>query len=477
MKILFCASECYPFAKSGGLADVAYALPKALAEKAEVTLMLPWYRFMALQEASLSLAGRDRIEMGSEAHEVEYWEGRLGKIRTLFVKTPPIYESRTLYKEARNDLRFALFSHTIAAYADRHKFDIVHLNDWHTALSALFCKERNFSGAIVFTIHNLAFQGIFPARRMEDLGIDRRHFHMEALEFYGKINFLKAGIAFCDALTTVSPTYAREILTPEFGCGLEGFLRKHRRKLVGILNGIDTEQFNPRKDPALECTLEEEISRFKACNKEAFLKESTALPLFVYIGRLTQQKGIDLLAALCDTLSNAPLVFAFLGEGERKWEDALTKMAHKAPNLLYRGGYDEKYARLMYAAADFLVMPSRFEPCGLNQMIAMRYGAIPIVTRTGGLADTVHEREGRCGRGIVFSEASETAILEAIEAALRLYGKKSLLSKIRAFDMACDFSFERAADAYLSLYRELLIAHGGENLDIMKKSFAKGERE
>ncbi|OQX72673.1 MAG: hypothetical protein B6D59_07850 [Campylobacteraceae bacterium 4484_4] len=455
LKILFCASECYPFAKSGGLADVAYALPKALAKKEDVTLMLPWYRFMDLGGLDLKLSFKTRIELGEKGYEVAYREGSFEKIRVVFVKTPPLYESRTLYDEPQNDLRFALFSKAIADFVQKERFDILHLNDWHTALAALWVKERPLDLKVVFTIHNLAFQGIFPAGRLEKLGIDRRYFDMEWLEYYGQINFMKAGIAFCDALTTVSPTYAREILTPEFGCGLEGYLQKYRHKLSGILNGIDTRTFDPRKDPLIACSMKRKIVTFKACNKRVFLKQKTDLPLFVYIGRLTEQKGIDLLLSLAEKLAGSPLIFAFLGEGDETMQKALRQIAGGAPNLLCNLGYDEKRARQMYAAADFLVMPSRFEPCGLNQMIAMRYAAVPVVHRTGGLADTVHTKSGRCGRGIVFEKMSKEALWEAIEAALGLYRHKERLEKIRAFDMACDFSFEKPAKAYLRLYARL----------------------
>ena len=457
MKILFCASEAYPFAKSGGLADVAYALPKALSATAEVTLILPWYRFMKLPVKPV-LIWEKRVTSGGVEYPLSFWKLTFEGLEVLLVKTDLLYERDTLYGGTEgyrdNDLRFMIFSRAITAYAKENFFDILHLNDWHTALAALFAKEENLPGKVVFTIHNLSFQGIFERDRLEVLGIAPDYFQMELLEFYGKINFLKAGIAFCDALTTVSPTYAKEIQTPEFGCGLDGFLRKHSDKLSGILNGIDTSVFDPKNDPMLACTLKRKITTWKACNKKDFWGKKSPLPLFVFIGRLTEQKGIDLLTSLHEELAGMPLLFAFLGEGDETIVKALETMGeHK--NISYMKGYDEALAHQMYAAADFLVMPSRFEPCGLNQMIAMRYGTVPVVHKTGGLADTVHSRGKKCGRGIVFTANEKNSLLKAIEKALLLYADKEKLEEVNHFNMRCNFSFEASAKKYIRLYRQL----------------------
>ena len=463
MKVLFCASEAWPFAKSGGLADVAHALPKALSKHADVTLMVPWYRFMDLPLASLERMTETTLSFGGVSYDVTFYRHvqREKNAEVLFVYSEILSERETLYGPsgsgyADNDLRFALFSRAIVWYAQYAAFDILHLNDWHTALAALFAKERQIGAKVVFTIHNLAFQGIFDHARLELLGIDPRRFQMEALEFYGRINFMKAGIAFCDALTTVSPTYAQEILTPEFGCGLEGFLRKHSDKLRGILNGIDTHFFDPVHDRLLACGYQGDLAAFKACNRRALLSVQDEVPLFAFTGRLTEQKGIDLLIALGERLARLPLRFVFLGEGEKRFSEALERLSKGHERIHFFEGYSEKRAHLLYAAADFLVMPSRFEPCGLNQMIAMHYGTVPIVHAVGGLRDTVHANCSRCGCGLPFEECSTETLLQRIEAALALFEDKEAMARINRFNMACDFSFAKPAQAYLALYGELL---------------------
>ncbi len=456
MKILFCASEAYPFAKSGGLADVAYALPKALSKHADITLMLPWYGFMKLPASPVKLH-ESVLVFGGHSYPVSFWKCTVDGLDVMLVKSALLYDSPQLYGLENDDLRFTLFSRAIVAFAEREKVDVLHLNDWHTALAALFAKEQGLFCKVVFTIHNLAFQGVFGYDRLHVLGLGERYFQMELLEFYGNINFMKAGIAFADAVTTVSPTYAREIQTPEFGCGLDGFLRKHRRKLSGILNGIDTTFFNPRNDGLISCHMKRKISTFKACNKKAFWGKRTDLPLFVFIGRMTPQKGIDLLVALHETVGKLPLLFAFLGDGESDVTEQLEQAAQKHDNIFYHKGYNEALAHQMYAAADFLVMPSRFEPCGLNQMIAMHYGALPIVHKTGGLADTVHERGKECGRGIVFRECTSEKLLKAIQKALRLYQEKEKLEVLNRFNMECDFSFEKPALRYVGLYKKVCL--------------------
>ncbi len=463
MKLLFCASEAYPYAKSGGLADVAHALPKAVAAEGDmqVTLMLPYYRFMPVDREDMVCVVQTTIIFGGAGYAVRLYRHSEGDVEVLFVESPLLSERDFLYGPAGsaygdNDLRFALFCHAICWYVKENVYDIVHLNDWHTALAALLLKEEKIETKVVFTIHNLAYQGIFDRKRLEVLGIDPRYFHQEVLEFYGQINLMKAGIACCDALTTVSPSYAREIQTEAFGCGLEGFIRKHASKLTGILNGIDTQLFNPKEDPMIAAVMKRKIETFKRRNKHALFKSVGDLPLFVFIGRLVEQKGIDLLVALGESLGQLPLVFAFLGEGDETSEAWLKLLEKQHDNLFYFAGYDEALAHQLYAAADFLVMPSRFEPCGLNQMIAMRYGAIPIVHAIGGLRDTVHASSQECGRGIPYAPNTEEVLLEKLMEALVLFADRAEMEAINRFNMACDFSFERSARKYRTLYEELV---------------------
>ncbi len=454
MKILFCASEAYPFVKSGGLADVAFALPKALVKKESVTLLLPWYHFMKLPVTPIKLWDCE-LSFGGHDYPLSFWQCNFEGVEVILVKSTLLYESEKLYGLSDDDLRFTLFCRAIVTFAENEKFDILHLNDWHTALAALFAKEKQLSCRIVFTIHNLAFQGVFAYERLDILGIEKRYFHMEMLEFYGNINFMKAGIAFSDAVTTVSPTYAKEIQTPDFGCGLDGFLRKHHEKLSGIINGIDTEVFNPESDEMIACHMKRKISTFKRCNKKSLLGKKDEKPLFVFIGRMTEQKGIDLLVMIGEELAKLPVQFAFLGDGEEEISQKLESLVAKSKNLHYFKGYNEALAHQLYAAADFLVMPSRYEPCGLNQMIAMHYGTVPIVYKTGGLSDTVHEKGKKCGRGIVFIYHDKKHLLKAIRKALQIYKQPQKMEKINQFNMACDFSFEKSAEKYLSLYRQV----------------------
>jgi starch synthase len=284
---------------------------------------------------------------------------------------------------------------------------------------------------------------------------------MEALEFYGRVNWLKGGIAFADGVTTVSPTYAEEIQTPAFGCGLDGFLRAHRAKLRGILNGIDTDLFDPTADPALPYHFSDAHLANKTRCKKALLKTIGMpwheRPLFIFIGRFVEQKGIDWLAEATDRLADFPITLAILGDGDGRFESAVMDAAKRHANLFVRLGYDEDFSRRLYAGADFLLMPSRFEPCGLNQMIAMRYGTVPIVRPVGGLRDTVQDYKvpHGCGKGIVFKQEGPEALVRAVAEAVKLYVRPRRMNEIKKADMRCDFSIGRCADAYKELYESL----------------------
>ncbi len=455
MKLLFCASEAYPYVKSGGLADVAHALPIALQKsgKVSVTRIIPLYRF-AKKPATMVSFLHEEIAFAGARFKVIYYRTFEEEIETIFVESHILSDVDRLYGLDNDALRFTLFSRAIVGYARKERFDIIHLNDWHTALAALFVKEFALPSKIVFTIHNLAFQGVFDASWISVLGISPHYFHMDLLEFYGKINFMKAAIAFSDALTTVSPTYVKEIQTPEYGCGLDGFLRKYAYKLQGIRNGIDTETFNPSADETLSCRYRGDLAGFKTCSKAALLRVKTDLPLFIFIGRLTEQKGIDLILKLSKEIARLPMLLAMIGEGEERFVKACEAIDAKAANISFYRGYDEALAHRMYAAADFLLMPSRFEPCGLNQMIAMRYGAVPVVHKTGGLADTVH-REAVCGQGILFETFTPEALLAALQEALQYYHDRERFQKTEYFNFHCDFSFAKPAEEYLALYEEL----------------------
>ena len=467
MKTLFAAAEIFPFSKTGGLADMAHALPKALAEEgAEVAAVTPLYRFVDKERYGIVPTGRGfDIELDGQSHRVEIFGCIHDGVEHLFLYNELLCDREHPYgppggEYHDNDLRFAIFCHALVGLAREAKVRVLHLNDWHTALAAPLARDAGLSCKIVYTIHNLAYQGIFPYESLRRIGVSDRHFTMEAMEFWGQVNWMKGGIAYADAVTTVSPSYAVEIQTTPYGCGLEGFLRNHAKKLTGILNGIDTNLYDPAADPSIPCRFDAENPDGKNLCKKGYLDEidihEYEKPLFIFIGRFVTQKGIDLIAETADRLCNLPLTLSILGEGEQRWHEMLEVAAKRNDNLHLRFGYDEALSHRMYAAADFLLMPSRFEPCGLNQMIAMRYGTLPVVRRIGGLRDTVHETgSGICGEGIGFDDSASESLVEAVERAMVLYDRKSAMKRARRFDMKCDFSIRRCARKYLELYRSL----------------------
>jgi starch synthase len=469
MKLLFASAEIFPFAKSGGLADIAWALPKVLNQRGDVTAVMPLYRCIDRAHYAIESTGEQfLLSFGGVSYRVELFTTHWDGLNVLFVYNEELCERDELYGPpgegyADNDVRFAIFSHALVEIVKRDGFDLLHLNDWHTALTALLARDAGITAKIVYTIHNLAYQGIFPKSSMERTGVDPKHFCMEEIEFYGQVNWMKAGIGYADVVTTVSPSYAVEIQTPEYGCGLDGFLRFHHKKLVGILNGIDTKLFNPSNDPALPATYSEASKRGKLVCKRAFLREigveKITRALFIFIGRFVEQKGVDLIIESAEEIAKRPLTLAILGAGDERYHTALQQLAQTYPNIHLYIGYDEVRSHRMYAGADFLLMPSRFEPCGLNQMIAMRYGTIPLVHGVGGLRDTVHPiipRKRVCGMGFVFDAMTKEALLQSIDEALELYAKRSKLNTIRTFNMGCDFSIQKCAESYLKLYERLL---------------------
>lgn len=465
-RLLFAASEVYPFAKSGGLADVAHSLPRALNSDYDVDVVMPLYQFVERGKfAILPLDESYTVSMGGVEYPIELYGCLYEGLNYRFVYSPLLCDREFLYGPPEsgyedNALRFGLFAYAVSALLKMGDYETVHLNDWQSALVALLVKEDEaIKTKTLFTIHNLAYQGIFDRGVLAELGIDEKHFTMEGLEFYDQVNFMKAGIAYADMVTTVSPTYAEEILTPEFGCGLEGFLQHHRSKLAGIVNGIDTEHFSPSQDRAL--TKPYSDLRGKGVNKKAYLNEvglsKTKRPLFIFIGRFTWQKGMELLIESLPKIASLECSIAILGEGEAKYHDELKTIAAEYSNIHLEFGYDESLSHRMYAAADFLLMPSLFEPCGLNQMIAMHYGAMPVVHNVGGLADTVQayknfDKKSAKGYGVVFNKPSASAFIKAIDKALGLYTSKTKYNKIVKHNMLCDFSWQESARLYRELY-------------------------
>lgn len=464
MQILFCASEIYPYAKSGGLADVGHSLVKALSKHAEIQSVMPLYGFMPKKELEKTDIAFS-INLGGVFYDITLYEKLHDGVKTYFVDAPLLSATEEMYGDtkgdyANNDIRFALFCAAVVELAQIIHADIVHANDWHSALVPLLVRRAKLNIKTLFSIHNLAYHGIFERDSLARVGLEDSYFHMDALEFYGRVNFLKAGIVYSDALTTVSPTYAKEIQTKEFGCGLEGLLQHYKSKLTGILNGIDESVFNPQNDAALlSCyssnTLAKKYENKKALQREVGLS-GLKKPLFVMISRLVHQKGFDLLIESLDAFLGEDVNFVLLANGDENYKKTLLSYTKKYKNFRFLCGYDEALSHRIYAAGDFLLMPSLYEPCGLNQMIAARYGTIPIVNKVGGLKDSVHERGAKCAQGIVMREASKKALLGAVNMAVALYGDSAKKEEMISFNMKCDFSFAKSALLYHKLYKKML---------------------
>ena len=467
MKLLFAAAEIFPYAKTGGLADVAQALPATLAKQIAVLSVMPLYDFIDREKFALTAMNESfQITLGKDIYEISLFEGVNQGVRTLFVYEATLCHCITPYGNKNgdylsNDLRFGIFSKTVVILSRMYEIDVLHLNDWHTALAALWAKEILPELHVVFTIHNLAFQGLFPRESVERLGLREHYFTPDGIEFWGEMSCMKAGIAYSDVVTTVSPTYAKEILLPEFGCGLEGYIEVHSAKLHGILNGIDTVLFDPLIDPALSKNYGPEKLANKKSNKILFCEEhglrDAEKPLIVFIGRFTEQKGLDIIIEALPKLLTMKCNIAILGEGDETMAEALKRASKNDDNFSILFGYDESLSHRMYAAADFLLMPSRFEPCGLNQLISLRYGTIPIVNDVGGLHDTVRDIDDTarsvCGQGILLGTLSSNAMVKSVKRSLQLFASMKRCSKISKANMHCDVSFEESAKSYLKLYR------------------------
>lgn len=462
MKVLFASSEIYPYAKTGGLADVADALPFALISLVDISRVMPLYSFMKKED--FTFYDNFTISIGGTNYDIEVFSRIKDTLVTYFVKAPLLSTTENLYGDKgvdylNNDLRFGIFCRAIIELSAKLGTEVLHLNDWHTALGALFIKESNLNIKTIFTIHNLAYHGQFDKGALKRLSIDEKYYKMDGLEFYDKVNFLKAGIAYSDCVTTVSPTYAKEILTKEFGCGLDGYLHLHKEKLSGILNGINYSIFDPSTDKALEFTYNKDVLQNKYKNKLSFINHSTLkdpnIPLFVMITRLVEQKGIDLLMESLNDLMAKKINLFVLGEGSLEVCEKLKILSNNHDNFEFLEAYNETLSHKTYAAADFLLMPSVFEPCGLNQFIAMRYGVVPIVHAVGGLKDSVHEDGLSCGAGVVFENQTKEEFLFAIDRTLELKKENKKFNSMIESNMECDFSFGHSALEYLKLYKSL----------------------
>ncbi len=481
LKILFVASEVYPLVKTGGLGDVAGSLPAALLSlHADVRLLLPAYRDALAGAGKLKTVAQ--IFLPTLAQGVRLLEGKLPgtRVKTWLVDFPPAFErAGNPYLNAHgqpwhdNASRYALFARVatqIALNQSGLKWqpDLVHCHDWQTGLVPALLDMEEKRPATVFTIHNLAYQGLFPHETFTTLDLPSSLWSPEALEFHGSLSFIKGGLVFADRLTTVSPTYAREIQTPEFGGGLDGLLRFRAGSLTGILNGIDEKTWNPADDTHIAKRYSAHRLTGKQANKLALQKEfglpaAPQTPLIGIVGRLVQQKGIDLVLDAMPALMDRAIQVVVLGTGDVDYENSLRTQAMRYPaQLAVRIGYDEAAAHRIEAGADMFLMPSRFEPCGLNQLYSLRYGTLPIVRRIGGLADTVVDAtpenlSAGTATGIVFGRANMDELILAVERALTLYKNKPLWRKTMLAGMRQDFGWHHSATEYLQLYEQTLL--------------------
>lgn len=483
-RVLFVSSESRPFASTGGLADVAQALPDELNRIGiRVDRIMPLYRKViegqgkggyVLEKSPHVL----QIPMGSETIQTEIYKTELDGSLTWFVNCEEFYDRTELYalphrEYSDNFSRFLLFQKAVVALVDGlgQPYDILHLNDWQTGLLPLLLEKgiygtgRNKREKTLFTIHNLAYQGLYPATNLYRTNLPGNFLHQyPALEYYGQINLMKAGLAGSDRVNTVSPTYAKEITTPEFGCGLEGVLSSLEKPVIGIVNGVDTDAWNPETDPALAQKYRcKALSGKEACKKalieEAGLQYDNEKPLFVMISRLVDQKGITLFGQAMEQLMELPLQFILLGSGQQIYHEWIESWNQRWPQQ-FKGilGYNADLSHRMEAGGDFFFMPSAFEPCGLNQLYSLRYGTVPIVNPTGGLKDTVvdYRQDAANGTGLFMNTYSAEALLTCAREAISLFHHKQQFRKVRQQGMTRDVTWTRTADEYLGLYSELL---------------------
>ncbi len=480
MKILFVAAEAAPFAKVGGLADVVGSLPRALEESGhEVKIILPKHRQVDAITWGLTRIINDwEISKPLPGLELRFnaWRGTLpnSRVEVLFVENDHYFNRPEIYVENGKDYfdnaeRFAFFCRAALGLAQGMgwKPDVIHCHDWQTALIPaylkLFYQNEPFWKNIktVFTIHNLAYQGVFGKEKLYTLGLPEWIYAPNYMEFWGNLNLMKAGLIFSDILTTVSPQYAREIQTPEFGYGLDGVMLEQKHKLHGIINGIDTHYWNPAHDKELAATYHLNDLSGKKKNKKKLLQDNglpitkADVPVIGIISRLADQKGFDLIAQMANEILSMDLQMVVLGTGEPRYHEFFQALHQKYPEkLAVNLKFDAYAAKMIYAGADLFLMPSKFEPCGLGQMIAMAYGSVPIVRETGGLSDSVEDFNTltKEGTGFVFKDYSGEALLEAISRALDLYQQKALWTVLVKNTLKSDFSWASSAHKYIQIY-------------------------
>ena len=476
MKIAFVASEGVPFSKTGGLADVVGALPKALAGLGhEVETILPRYRSTqsgptvpGAQSLTIPLGGGYKFATAQDG-------GRVHGVQTYLIDCPEFFDRDGLYQHKGQDYpdnptRFATFSLAALELLKRSPRapDLIHCHDWQSALLPVYLKnlyrgDRYFrSTSVMFTIHNLGYQGLFPPHVLPQISLPGSLFTIDALEYYGMVNPLKGGILFADFVTTVSRKYAEEIQTAEFGCGMEGVLRSRADRLQGILNGVDYTEWDPATDKLLAANYTPVKLEGKKVCKKALLEKMGATapvlerPVIGIVSRFASQKGFDLISNIAEQLAALDLTIVALGTGEPAHEELFRNMAAKYPQkFLVKIAYDNALAHQIEAGSDMFLMPSRYEPCGLNQIYSLKYGTVPIVRATGGLDDTIEAFDGKAGTGFKFQEYSPPALQEAVQSALKTYRTPAAWQQLVQNGMKQDFSWTTSARAYEQIYQTL----------------------
>lgn len=474
MRVAIVTSEAIPYSKTGGLADVTGTLYKEYKRLGiDVYLFLPLYKktYIEFREHIEDTRIQIDVPVGGVLRKCTLYT-LSGDKKVYFLGNNDFFWRDELYATsigdyADNDERFIFFSRGVIEALKRLNLDmdIIHCNDWQTALIPLYIKTIYKGDSIfsktksVLTIHNLGYQGIFPPDVLQKAGLGWQLFHMDGVEFYGKINFLKAGIISADIITTVSMTYAKEMLNSELGFGLNGILRKRQKDLVGILNGIDYEEWDPSKDRYLPYNFnKEDLSGKYECKaillKKCNLEDDPRRPVLSFIGRLSEQKGIDLLVEAIPHIINRGANIIIVGKGEEKYKSLIDKGKEKYHSrLFFYSEFDESFAHIVYAGSDIFMMPSKYEPCGLGQMIAMRYGTIPIARKTGGLADTIEDGV----TGFLFEHYSSKAFIDKIREAIDFYDDEIHWRRLIKNAMSMDFSWNKSAKRYMEIYNELIL--------------------
>lgn len=480
MKIAVVSTEMYPYAKTGGLGDYVSTLVNFLRKNGiECYGVIPLYKPIKdkyiygrkieggletsdenIGEIEIKSSGNKvRVEVGRSKFEFSIYKSH----NCIFFENPENFDRDFIYGPPGtayedNHIRFGAFSWAVSKFLESEDFDIIHANDWPTSLVPLISKEiLRTKKKIAFTIHNFAYQGLYSRTVMQELSLPSYLFNMEALEFWGLVNIIKAGIVFSDKVFVVSPTYAEEIKTYDYGYGLEGLIRKYEKKIAGITNGIDFDIWNPSKDTVIYQRFSENSVDKKVKNKEKLAQEYSfdpKRPLFCVVSRLTHQKGLHLFTENHQEIFSLNANFLFLGMGEYQYR--FLELSSKYKNVIVDVNFKETLARKVYAAGDFVLVPSLFEPCGISQLIGMRYGCIPVVRKTGGLADTVKDFTEDGGYGIVFKNPTVEELKCALKRAIELYDKKTTMKKLIKKVMKLDFSADKMVKEYIKFYKELV---------------------